>query len=83
VSATPEQTRLSESQHVTVILRLVVDARGQLLYGEVVSANHETLSRFGGWRELSKTVRACLASLLSGVAPDSLPAPPAKKKLNP
>ena len=77
--ATPEQTRLSRSRHVTLVLRLVVDARGKLLYGQVVNTEGQTQCRFiNNWRALSKAVRSCLASLAAGFAPDSVPAAPLK-----
>ena len=53
---------LSEKRHVTVILRLVLDARGRLEHGEIVEAEGTLRGRFVGWRGLTRTLRAWLAS---------------------
>jgi hypothetical protein len=50
-----------EKRQVTLILRLVLDARGRLQYGEAVDTEARSQGRFVGWRGLTRTVRAWLA----------------------
>lgn len=58
--------RLAERRHVTVVLRLVVDRRGQLVYGETVDGQSRSQSRFVGWRGLLRAVRASVDRQTSG-----------------
>jgi hypothetical protein len=57
--------RLAEKRYLTVILRLVVDQRGQLVQGEVVDLQARILGRFAGWKGLTCTVRAWLETQAS------------------
>ena len=50
-----------EKRSVTLILRLVLDGRGRLEYGEAVDTEARSQGRFVGWRGLTRTVRAWLA----------------------
>jgi hypothetical protein len=52
---------LAEKRYLTVIVRLVVDKRGQVVQGEVVDLQARLLGRFAGWRGLTRTMRAWLA----------------------
>jgi hypothetical protein len=47
---------------VTVIVRLVVDARGRLMRGEIVDTDGEVASRFTEWRALTPALRALIMS---------------------
>jgi hypothetical protein len=47
-----------EKRQVTLILRLVLDARGRLQYGEAVDTEARSQGRFAGWRGLTRTMRA-------------------------
>ncbi len=49
---------LSASRNVTVILRLVLDAHGQLVRGEIVDVDGGLWRRFSGWQGLSDALRA-------------------------
>lgn len=59
---------LGEKRQVTVILRLVLDARGNLVHGEVVDARGNACARFQNWRSVSRTVRGCLNAFQQGAA---------------
>lgn len=54
--------KLADRRYVTVIVRLMVDARGRLVQGEIVDATATSHGRFVGWRGLIRTLRAWLAS---------------------
>jgi hypothetical protein len=54
---TPPDEALADRAPVTVVLRLVVDRRGRLVYGEVVDTELKTWGRFSTWRQLTPTVR--------------------------
>jgi hypothetical protein len=60
---------LAARRHVTVIVRLVMDRGGRLVYGEVVNAESKTRSRFTGWRGLPATVRACVGGAAGAARP--------------
>ena len=66
---------LSEKRHVTVILRLVLDAQGRLEYGEIVEAEGMLWRRFVGWRGLTRTLRDWLARQEHAGVPEHLPKP--------
>jgi hypothetical protein len=51
----------ARERSVTLILRLVLDGRGRLEYGEAVDTEARSQGRFVGWRGLTRTVRAWLA----------------------
>ena len=56
--ATANSDKLAEKRNVTVILRLVVDSRSRLAYGEIVDLEAVSPGRFVGWRGLTPAVRA-------------------------
>ncbi len=53
--------RLSDKHHITLVLRLVVDAVGTLTYGEIADLDGMTRGRFAGWEKLAGSVRAALS----------------------
>jgi hypothetical protein len=55
------EVTLVENRSVTLILRLVLDTRGRLQYGEAVDTEAQSQGRFVGWDGLTRTVRAWLA----------------------
>ncbi len=58
----PRASEPLQNRHaVTVILRLVVDRRGRLVYGEVIDETATPRGHFVGWRELTKTLQRWLA----------------------
>lgn len=52
---------LSAKRQVTVIVRMVVDAGGQLEHGEVVNAGNQRQGWFVDWGGLIQTIGATLA----------------------
>jgi hypothetical protein len=52
---------LTERRYATVVLRLVLDRRSRLLYGEALEAESNVSQRFVAWSALAGAVRACLA----------------------
>ena len=56
----PSDDRLADHRYVTVVVRVLVDRRGKLVYAEVVSDGRGEPRRIGQWRELARTVRACV-----------------------
>jgi hypothetical protein len=57
----PAAEKLALNRQVTVVLRLLIDRRGQLLHGELVDDDGKPWRRFAGWRELTGTIREWLA----------------------
>ncbi len=56
----PTGERLGDKQQITLVLRLVVDAAGTLMYGEIGDLNGMTRGRFADWDKLAGSVRAVL-----------------------
>ena len=61
-----------ERRQVILILRLVLDARGRLQYGEAVDTEARSQGRFVGWRGLTRTLRTWLARQENDGRPDGL-----------
>jgi len=59
---TKEGEELARKHYVSVVLRLVVDRRGRLVYGEIVDMTGKPDGRFLGWRGLTQAVKAWLSS---------------------
>ena len=56
----PDNDNLAQKRYLTLIVRLLVDARGRLLQGEIVDAEDDsgkTPRRFVGWQDLLTTMR--------------------------
>lgn len=60
MSIPPERDKLANKQYATLLLRLVLDQQGRLLYGELVDVAGGQPARFAGWRGMIRTVRAWL-----------------------
>jgi hypothetical protein len=58
----PEGTTLGERRYATLILRLVLDKQGRLLYGELVDVEDGHPEHFTGWRGMFSAVRVWLTS---------------------
>jgi hypothetical protein len=58
----PEGTTLGEKRYATLILRLVLDRQGRLLYGELVDVEDGHPDHFSGWRGMISAVRVWLKS---------------------
>jgi hypothetical protein len=58
--------RLAATQHIVVLLRLVADAGGNVLYGEVMNPAGDSGCRFVGYAGIGEAVRACLSSWVGG-----------------
>ena len=70
---TPGTDRLADRRYVTLILRLTLDQRDQLLDGEIVEAVSGRRSRFVGWRGVMPTIRAFLGNPEQGGRSDDTP----------
>jgi hypothetical protein len=62
VAETSPRERLADQRYVTVVVRLVVDARGGLVRGEIVDVHGNIVDQIAGWRELTPAVRALVKS---------------------
>ena len=62
VLITNEGEELAEKRYVSVVLRLAVDRRGRLIYGEIVDMAGKPDGRFLGWRGLTQAMKAWLSS---------------------
>ena len=54
---TSTSERLADRRPLTLILRLLFDAQGTLVYGEVVDIEGEICGRFIEWPDLTTVVR--------------------------
>ena len=66
----PAPSWLVDRRHVSVILRLVLNERGRLLYGHVVDHSRELRNPFTEWRGMARAVRAWLATVEPTAATD-------------
>ena len=57
VPTLPDEDKLADKRYATLILRLTLDRRGHLLYGELVDANNGSQKRFIEWRGLIRMLR--------------------------
>ncbi|HMN29601.1 MAG TPA: hypothetical protein PKE45_15740 [Caldilineaceae bacterium] len=55
-----EGTKLAEQQNVTLILRLVLDRKGQLVHGTVLDVLDGPVARFAGWGGLVRLLQIWL-----------------------
>jgi hypothetical protein len=62
VPTPPAGNHLAGKRNATLILRLVLDQRGQLMHGELIDVANGLPDRFVAWRGLIRTVRAWLTS---------------------
>lgn len=53
---------LADKRYITVVLRLVLDERGQLLHGELIDVEGVLQQRFKGWRGLAQAMRIWFTS---------------------
>jgi len=53
--------RLAATKHIVVLLRLVADSGGNVLYGEVMNPAGDGGCRFVGHAGIGEAVRACLS----------------------
>ena len=58
--------RLAATQTIVVLLRLVADAGGNVLYGEVMDPAGDGGCRFVGYAGIGEAVRACLSGWVGG-----------------
>jgi len=58
----PNGNHLGDKRNVTVVLRLVLDAHGRLMHGELVDMEGTLQQRFKGQRGLAQAVRMWLVS---------------------
>jgi hypothetical protein len=72
VPTPPEGNKLADKQYATLILRLVLDRQGRLLYGELVDVAGGPPQRFAGWRGLIRAVQVWLTSQTEAGASEEL-----------
>ena len=60
MSTRPDEEQLAEKQYVTLLLRLLVDPRGRLVHGEIVTLDAQSRGYFTRWRDLVRLVREAL-----------------------
>jgi hypothetical protein len=70
----PPPDRLADRRHTTAIVRLVLDWRGKLHYGEAVQIGGAAGAamrsvRFDCWRRLPSAIRECLRTAPPGRTP--------------
>jgi hypothetical protein len=71
----PDQDRLSGKYHLTMLVRLLLDARGQLVYGELVDVPPARAGgRFADWSDFERTVRGWVAERWAREHPPEGPA---------
>ena len=80
-----EGEKLAATRQVVVVLRLVVEASGKVLHGEVVASVTGDAYRFAGLRSVSAAVRRWLAddgrrSLADPTASDALEPPAGRRE---
>jgi hypothetical protein len=61
LSTSTNGSHLAEKRYATVVLRLVLDQRGQLIHGEFIDVTNMLGMHFSGWRGLIRIVRSWLA----------------------
>jgi hypothetical protein len=67
--------RLAATQHIVLVLRLVAQADGEVLYGEVMNAGSiagERGCRFVGLAGIAGAVRTCVSDLVGDTGPGAL-----------
>ena len=64
------ENNLAGKRNATLILRLVLDQQGQLIYGELLDVAGGLPDRFVAWRGLIRTVRAWLTRQAQAGAAD-------------
>lgn len=60
MAAQSNEEQLAEKQYVTLLLRLLVDQRGRLVQGEIVTLDAQSRGHFSRWRDLVRLVREAL-----------------------
>jgi hypothetical protein len=60
------QERLAHVRTVAVVLRLVIDRRGQLSHGEILSTAGQVPTRFSEWSALVPALLSWLESEIDG-----------------
>jgi hypothetical protein len=70
----PGPDALADRRQLVVVLRLVADTTGRLLYGEVIDVETGPTGRFVGWRGMTSAVRTWVARELEEPSdPDQRP----------
>lgn len=70
VAGAANSNRLAGRRYVTVIVRLLIDQRGQLVHGEVLDVEGRIQARFVKWGSLARAMRSWLASQDCGGTPE-------------
>ena len=69
----PAENHLADRRYVSVVLRLVLDAHGQMIHGEVVGDATMRPARFSGWRGLTRALQAWLTRNEQGADETEIP----------
>ncbi len=72
MSDLPDNDRLAETRHMTLILRLVLDPDGQIHHGEIIDADTKSMSRFKNWDEMIRALQDWLADQSAGHPRDEI-----------
>ncbi len=51
---------LADMRHTAIVLRLVLDKRGLIVHGELLSLEGKSLGHFIGWRGLTRKLKTWL-----------------------
>ena len=66
----PDDDRIAEDRYATLILRLVLDRRGHIRYGELIDATNGFEERFVEWRGMIHMLRVWLTRRSRAETPD-------------
>ncbi len=58
----PVDDNVSDASNLTLILRLVINRRGELMHGEIVDVDLRSLGRFAAWTQMVRILRTWLES---------------------
>ena len=74
MSAASEESNLADRRYVTVVLRVVLDRQSKIAHGELVDVEGNLVSRFVGWRGMTRGIRDWVAhQVRPGVQPVANP----------
>lgn len=60
MSPPPSVDRLADRRYLTVLLRFVLSAQQELVYGEIVNADGGVCDRFQRWENMLALLQICL-----------------------
>ena len=66
----PVSNHLADVHYVTAVVRLATNGRGQLLHGEVVDLQAQSIGRFVEWARLTQILRTWLRNQAQDIPSD-------------